>query len=265
MYQISGCTRNDTRDGDPMRFLEQELEKMRVLVERLTHYQPLVQNFGFISKEANDYAERMMQRYASSDEGIPDEVMAELERITQQSEPILLLKQPEEVLSILQKQNAHQIEEDGSPTVSLGMSTIQTGGVAGTLDRYVFWKDRNFGSIRFGLPMRHKNDVWFQDWRIMREMIGIFIDLWEFSWLTVKPSVYNSALKYVGEGKPLFDHRRSFGWMGYTAETLSETGDVLDQTKASCHCLEAMEEWEKSLCPAKAPWDQSGDGGNVCR
>lgn len=227
MYKLSGHTRNDTDGMDPMLLLEQEVEKMRVLVERLKRYHPLIENVGFISDEAGDYAERMMERYANSDEGFPDEVMEELDRLGEWPGRILLLEQPKKVLSIVQKQSYNFIEKYDSPTVSARISTVESSGISGELSRSVFWKSRNFGSVSFGFPMHHKNDVWFQDWHLVRGIMGIFMELWEFSWLTVAPSMYNSAAKYIGGGTPLFDSRASFGWMGYTSEILTDTGDAL--------------------------------------
>ncbi len=171
-----------------------------------------------MDEEAVAQGEALTERLLLQDEESAED-LAEIERLSSLPYTRFLFDDPESFLAdMIEADRRWRAEYAGA---LLSMSFRTDGRRSGTIERVVDRSSRSFGSVILHMPMRDQEDFWYQDARIMKDMMFAMMDIWDFDWIVAQPQVY------VGLQRNLFPDRRSFGWMGWMPELLAETGDAL--------------------------------------
>ena len=196
-------------------FLEQEVARMRALGERLVSINPLFGTLGRTVPDMQRQIDEIVAEASVTDEGITPELSEELSRMAASGRVQLL-----EDTAGFAAAAARQVDvllEDGSDLMQIEARTAG-GDPDGKLSRTV---SPDGSTVSLTMPMTHEEDYWFTDRAAMQTMLGAVVTLWDPMWASVYPSMY------VGAQHNLFPDREAFGWMGYTAEQVTETGRAL--------------------------------------
>lgn len=203
-------------------FIASSVGRMAVLARSLAAKNAHFADLGVIVEDTQAYINAKVESYATSDEGIPPDVIEEFERLSQ-SNRVLLRDDPDTVVRILQNEVAALQQQTGSDLVSLTLQSPKLHARAKlSLSRVM---SQTGGSVSVGLPAERDDDFWFADMRMMKTMLQEIIQLWPVRWMTLGPKMYGNVV-----APSLFTDREAFGWMGYTDQTVAETGDALAET-----------------------------------
>ena len=219
MYTLFALTApRDQNDAVDVR-LRREMEWLVPLVAALVSISPLFRPLGLISQDTQSWINAKIAEYEADDDGIPQQLIEEFDRLSA-DDRVTILDNPR-AFADLTLDTIRKMRADGYDGNRIAATTGGTG-VAGSLTRINYDKPHDRGVLSIELPMRDKEDIWFSDPSIMRTMLeAVVAHAPDPLWACAYPKMY------VGMQKNLFQNRRNFGWMGYTAEPLTEPGPLL--------------------------------------
>ncbi len=218
MYKLTGFTPGVQAESDADAIRE-EFGRILRLANHVRPLHPLFLRFGTMDKDAAARGRAIMDRLALQDEPSEDE-LAELDNLSASPNTRFLFDDPDGFLDNMTEAHRKKISDDPATPISISVRT--DGPYEGKIQRTVYRTRRNFGSFALQMPMQDKTDFWYQDWRTMRDIMFAAMEIWTFDWIVAQPTMY------TGLQKNLFPDRRSFGWMGWTPDILTdEPNDAL--------------------------------------
>ncbi|MBL3576374.1 immunity 52 family protein [Rhodovulum sulfidophilum] len=147
-----------------------------------------------------------------------EEDLAELDRLSASPNTTFLFDEPKNFLNSMIA--AHQRKTVDDPEAPISLSVRTDGTYEGEIERVVYCNGRDFGSVVLQMPMHDNTDFWYQNWTVMRDIMFAVMDIWKVDWIVAQPTMY------VGLQKNLFHDRRSFGWMGWTPQPLTNSAST---------------------------------------
>lgn len=218
MYTIFALTEPRILLAPPEERLRQDMKWLVPLVRELASSWTQFDSLGLISKDAQSWIDAKIAEYESNDDGIPEGLIAEFDRISA-SDRVSLLRDPV-AFEDLTLETILAMRVDGYDGNRITASTADLR-IDGGLTRIDYDTPGEPGTLAIELPMRDKNDLWFSDAIVMRDLLGIILRcVPEITWLCAYPTMY------VGRQKSLFRDRRNFGWMGFSARYLDGKGPL---------------------------------------
>lgn len=218
MYTIFVLTTPRASIAPPEERLRQDIEWLVPLARELASTWPQFESLGLISKDAQSWIDAKIAEYESNDDDIPEELIAEFDRISA-SDRVSLLRDPA-AFADLTLQSILTMRADGYDGNRITASTADLS-IDGGLTRIDYDTPGEPGTLSIELPMRDKSDLWFSDVDVMRDLLGTILrNVPGVTWLCSYPTMY------VGRQKFLFRDRRNFGWMGFSATSLDEKGPL---------------------------------------
>ncbi len=217
MYRLAGFTPGVQAESDA-NAISEEFGRMMRLANYVRPLHALFSRFGIMDKEAVARGRALMDKLALQDEQ-SEEDLAELDRLSASPNTTFLFDDPESFLDDMIAAHRRKVSDDPAAPISLSVRT--DGAYEGAIQRTVYRNGRNFGSLVLQMPMRDKTDFWYQNWHTMRDIMFAAMDIWDVDWIVAQPTMY------TGLQKNLFPDRRSFGWMGWMPDALTDPGDAL--------------------------------------
>ena len=222
MYTIFALTAPRTSLAPPEDRLRQDMKWLVPLATELASSWPQFDSLGLISKDAQSWIDAKIAKYKGNDDGIPEELIAEFDRISA-SDRVSLLRDPA-AFADLTLRSILTMRADGydGNRITAGTTDLH---IDGGLTRADYDTLGEPGTLAIELPMRDKSDFWFSDASVMHDLLGIILrSIPAVTWLCAYPTMY------VGRQKSLFRDRRNFGWMGFSAKPLDEKGPLYATT-----------------------------------
>lgn len=217
MYQIQGLIKRRLDLAYSEETARAEHARVLNLLNRLEPYHVGFQNVEFVAEDVAYRLSEIGDALLTMDEP-SSELLAELEELNGRTK-VPLRGQEERHFAQVWSRNQAINEKHGSQLVTVKIAA--EGARPAVLNVSVDYQSARLGSLRIDLPMQDQSDFWFQDWATMRDMMCTVLDIWNVEWIVAQPSMY------LGMQRQLFPDRWSFGWMGWTPETLTETGEAL--------------------------------------
>lgn len=220
MYKIVSVLKPYQAPFDAEAFIDAQVVMLRELAVALGGFNAAFKTLGQIAPDTQSYIDGKIAEYAGSDDGLPPEVIAEFDQLAA-TKRVQLIDMPQVLAETLKADHSRRVTE-GMTSVSLEFRTEGETG-AGRLSLSMPL-DGQGGALSIKMPMTHQEDFWFADPKGMRDMIAAIVTRWPVEWLVASPSVYGGPLH-----PNLLSQRQPFGWMGYTDQQVSETGDALSE------------------------------------
>lgn len=219
MYTLLALTAPHVQTPDPESRLRREMNWLMPLVNTLSGISPLFATLGLISGDTQSWINSKVAEYEGEDDGIPQPLIDEFDRLSA-SNRVTILDNPTAFFD-LTLETIRKMRDDGYDGNRIASTTGGGAEIAGSLTRIDYDGPQDRGVLAIEMPMRNKSDVWFSDPHIMQVMLEAVLKHAPSSlWTCAYPTMY------VGMQKSLFRSRRNFGWMGYSAEPLSDRGPL---------------------------------------
>ncbi len=218
MYSILALTAPDTSPLTSDERLTDALARLTRLVDALGLISPNFHDLGVIAEDTQAWIDIRVADYAEDDDGIPEDVIAEFDRLAA-SNRVTLLKDPEHFAHITRQKNAEMRALDfAGVTIDAKTSGLRTDGA---VSRTLHDGPDLRGALSLKLPMRDKDDLWFADAAMMAHVCTTIVDhIPRVVWLSAYPSMY------LARQKNLFRDRYCFGWMGFIPELIEDPGPL---------------------------------------
>ncbi|MEP1521715.1 hypothetical protein [Ascidiaceihabitans sp.] len=218
MYEISGFTKRTTTPGFNEETALFEFDKVLKLMTDLNRYHSGFNDLSHLSDQVKVRGEELAEYLLTTDEPDPG-ILEEWDRLEADTNRISLHENPRTVFNSIWKQNKDLNAEFGTKLLNITVKSNAERGVE--LTRSIDFDGNSPPLVKLSLPMSDSSDYWYQSASTTRELMFAMMEIWDFKWIVARPSMYQ------GMNKHLFSDRVTFGWMGWTSDQFSYSGDAL--------------------------------------
>ena len=197
--------------------LGEELPRIQRLIDVLRRQKREFATIGVIVPDVQARIDRIIEETEARGEEITDAMIEQFDRMAA-SGRVTISDNPDQLYSAI-RLNAEELARKYEKTLGIDIRTAE-GRSPGQFTRTIA---DGISTLSLTMYMSDKDDFWFADLSIMRSMLSEIVSIWDPTWAVATPAMY------LGRSGMLFKDRQAFGWMGYTREVLTETGDALAQ------------------------------------
>lgn len=210
MYTLFALTTPRSRDEAPETRLRQDMAWLVPLADDLSAIASEFDTLGLISGDVQSWINAKIAEYEGDDDGLPEELIAEFDRISA-SRRVSLRRDPA-AFADMTLESIMAMRADGYDGNRISATTAGQR-IDGSLSRIDYDTPGEPGILAVELPMADKDDVWFGSPDVMRNLLAAVLKhVPGVTWLCAYPTMY------VGRQKSLFRDRRNFGWDGLHLE-----------------------------------------------